>query len=78
MSSPTPEVVAAAHEAVSSITLGDWQFWVVSLIALAGVALVVRPLFASKSPTPPCGGCAKSSPAKPRHATLTIEGDRPS
>jgi hypothetical protein len=38
---------------------------------------VVRPLFASKSTTPACGGCAKSSAAKPRHATLTIEGERP-
>jgi hypothetical protein len=69
--------MTAATAAASSIPLGDWQFWVVSLIALAGVAVVARPLLASKSPSPPCGGCAKSSAAKPRHATLTIEGERP-
>ena len=78
MIAPPTESIAAAAEASASIHIGDWQFWMVSFVALAGVSLLVRPLLPSKSPTPPCGGCAKSSPAKPRHATLTIEGDRPS
>ncbi|MFZ9691207.1 MAG: hypothetical protein ACO3EP_04130 [Phycisphaerales bacterium] len=77
MSDAATGALASGTEAAMSIPLGDWQFWVVSLIALAGVALVVRPLFASKSTTPACGGCAKSAPAKARHATLTIEGERP-
>lgn len=76
MSGPPAGSIAATAEASASIPIGDWQFWIVSLAALAGVALLVRPLIASKSSTPPCGGCAKSSPAKPRHATLTIEGER--
>ena len=71
------ESVADATNAASSMPFGDWQFWIVSLVALGGVALLVRPLLPSKTPAPPCGGCAKSAPAKPRHAMLTIEGERP-
>lgn len=79
MIGPATESIAATADASASIPVGDWQFWIVSLVALAGVALLVRPLLPSKTPAPACGGCAKSmNAAKPRHAMLTIEGERPS
>ena len=64
------------------LPLGDWQFWVVTAIALAGVVLVVRPLLpSSKSSPPPCTGCggAGGGPRRSRaaKATLTIGGESP-
>ena len=72
------EPIAAAAETSATMPVGDWQFWIVTLVAVAGIVLIVRPLLPSKTPAPPCGGCAKAAPAKPRHAMLTIEGERPS
>lgn len=46
--------------------LDDWQFWVVTVITLAAVAVVLRPFFRlAKQGTKP--GVSK-------RATLTIEG----
>ena len=41
-----------------SFPIGDWQFWIVSLIALAGLALVLKPLwpFGARSGDG-CSGC---------------------
>jgi|LakMenEpi03Aug12_release.lakeMendotaPanAssembly.Ray.scaffolds.fasta_scaffold3467674_2 hypothetical protein len=55
----------------------DWQFWAVSLAALAGAFFVIRPLLPTRS-----GGSCRSCPAdgappKPKRATLTIEGEAP-
>ncbi|MHC4833885.1 MAG: hypothetical protein ACYTFH_08375 [Planctomycetota bacterium] len=69
--------------ATSGLPLGDWQFWVVTAIALAGVTLVVRPLLpSSKSSTTSCTGCGGAGGGSKRSraakATLTIGGESPS
>ena len=46
---------------------GDGQFWVATIGAIAGLAFMVRPLFARRGGAG--DGCA---PARPRRATLTI------
>ena len=52
--------------------LGDWQFWVVSIIALAGLFVVLKPLWPSRDRTS-CGGCNAKSPAKnSRRVRLTL------
>ena len=35
--------------------IGDWQFWVVSIIALAGLFVVLKPLWPSRDRSS-CGG----------------------
>ena len=50
----------------------DWQFYVVTLAALAGAWLVVRPFLGSKKE----GGCPSCSSTKtrPKKTKLTIDG----
>ena len=72
-----------ATVATPGLPLGDWQFWVVTAIALAGVTLVVRPLLpSSKSSTTSCTGCGGAGGGSKRSraakATLTIGGESPS
>lgn len=44
--------------------LHDWQFWITTLAALAGLFALVRPFFASSDPDrPACGGCATGAAA---------------
>ncbi|MAC18824.1 MAG: hypothetical protein CMJ23_03925 [Phycisphaerae bacterium] len=57
----------------------DWQFWVVTLMALGGVILVVRPLLPTKRPSGRCGTCpsgTNTDEAKGQRTPLTIEGRR--
>lgn len=66
----------------SGLPLGDWQFWVVSGVALGGVVLAIRPLLASsRGSAPPCGGCGGSGGGAKSGAnartTLTIGGELP-
>ncbi len=60
--------------------IDDWQFWIVTVLALAALVLVIRPLIPYKSATPRCGSCPSTdsdgSPSRTR-ATLTVEGRRP-
>lgn len=60
--------------------LDDWQFWVVTLVALGGLALVVRPLLPKKGAAPRCGSCPTApksgDPTVGKKTTLTIEGRR--
>ena len=52
------------------------QFWIVSLIALAGLYVVLRPLLPSKGGSPACPSCtAKPGVKKPRLTPLTISKD---
>ena len=52
------------------------QFWIVSLIALAGLYVVLRPLLPSKGGSPACPFCtAKPGVKKPRLTPLTISKD---
>ena len=54
----------------------EWQFWIVSLLALAGLYLVLRPLLPSKGASPACSSCT-SNPGvkKPKLTPLTISKD---
>lgn len=61
----------------ATLPTGEWQFWVVSAIALAAGLLILRPLLASRSAPTPCGGCSKHEAARPRATSLTIEGAAP-
>jgi len=75
-------VIVFATVATPGLPLGDWQFWVVTAIALAGVMLVVRPLLpSSKSSTTSCTGCGGAGGGSKRSraakATLTIGGESP-
>ncbi len=57
--------------------LGDWQFWVVSIIGLVGLWLVIKPFLPSKKKGGACPHCASGSAAmkkkKPRRVSITIE-----
>jgi hypothetical protein len=56
----------------------DWQFWAVSLAALAAAILVIRPLLPARGGGAPCRSCpADGAPPRPKRATLTIEGEAP-
>jgi len=61
----------------ATLPTGEWQFWVVSAIALAAGLLILRPLLASRRSSTPCGGCPKHEAARPRATSLTIEGASP-
>lgn len=67
---------------IGSLPLDDWQFWVVSALALGAVWLVVAPILPKrgKSKGAACPGCpsGESASAKPRekHVDLTIGGKR--
>ncbi|MEY3025346.1 MAG: hypothetical protein RL136_1914 [Planctomycetota bacterium] len=66
---------------LAAIPYDDWQFWVVSALALGAVWLVVRPLLPKRrSKSAACPGCpsgeAASRPARPKHVDLTIGGKR--
>ncbi len=58
----------------------DWQFWVVTLLAIGGLAMVIRPLLPRRKDDPRCGSCptgsAASDPSVGKKTTLTIEGRR--
>ncbi|MGA1018609.1 MAG: hypothetical protein ACO3YY_11580 [Phycisphaerales bacterium] len=73
-------MIGLAAAPAAGLPVGDWQFWVVTAIALTGAVLVVRPLLPSRSSTPPpCGGCGGASRRSPSgasvKATLTIGGE---
>lgn len=64
--------------------LHDWQFWLVSFLALIGLWLVLKPLLAargSSKSTTSCANCSagnatSSASLRPRRVTLTIERRR--
>ncbi|MEI6023142.1 MAG: hypothetical protein DWH76_00780 [Planctomycetota bacterium] len=52
------------------------QFWIVSLVALAGLYAVLRPLLPSNGASPSCPSCtAKPGVKKPKLTPLTISKD---
>lgn len=56
--------------------LGDWQFWVVTIIGLVGLWLVIKPLLPSRNKADDgCTHCASGSAAKKksRRVALTVE-----
>ena len=50
--------------------VSDWEFWVVSVIALGGLFMLLRPIIRRKG----VRGSCSPPPARPRGAKLTIEG----
>jgi hypothetical protein len=58
----------------------DWQFWLVSLLAVWGLWVLARPFLPRKraaSASTSCPNCASgSAAAKPRRVALTIEKKR--
>jgi len=58
----------------------DWQFWVVTLLAVGGLALVIRPLLPRRKGNVGCGTCptagSAADPSVGKKTTLTIEGRR--
>ncbi|MCP4837491.1 MAG: hypothetical protein GY895_22320 [Phycisphaera sp.] len=55
----------------------DWQFWVVTMFALGGLAVVIRPLIPGRNSNGRCGTCPTSTdPSVGKRTTLTIEGHR--
>jgi hypothetical protein len=67
---------------MSALPLGDWQFWVATILALAAVGVVIRPLLPRRSSTKKtaCPGCPSGEtaekPSRPKHVDLTIGGRR--
>jgi len=57
----------------------DWEFWIVTTLAVVGVIVLLRPFIPRrKGSDASCPNCATgSASAKPRRATLTIESKRP-
>lgn len=54
--------------------VGDWQFYIVTLVAIGALFLVVRPFWPRRK-KPGCGGCGITAPAtRPGSAA----GDPPS
>jgi hypothetical protein len=58
----------------------DWQFWIVSVLALGGLWIMARPFLPWRKgdgSAPACPNCASgSASAKPRRVALTIEKKR--
>jgi hypothetical protein len=63
----------------------DWQFWVVTAVALAAVLFIARPLWTpllglGRKKSANCPGCpngdAAGKPPRPKHVDLTIGGKR--
>lgn len=58
---------------LAALPLDDWQFYVVTLLALGAVFLIARPFFPSKN-KPACGGCATGTEPKKPKVKLTVRG----
>lgn len=58
----------------------DWEFWVVTLLAMWGLFVLLRPFMPRRkgdNSAPSCPNCASGSAvAKPRRVMLTIEKKR--
>ncbi len=59
------------------IPISDWQFWIVTFLALLGAWRGVRSLVPRRGAA--CGGCSsgdRASSGSEQQATLTLEGKR--
>jgi hypothetical protein len=56
--------------------LDDWQFWLVTVLALAALCFVLRPLIPFKRKNTRCGSCPSEPSAKRTRTSLTIDGER--
>ena len=56
--------------------IDDWQFWLVSLLALVAALFVLRPLIPLKRRNTRCGSCPKESEKTATRTTLTVDGER--
>lgn len=59
---------------------GDWQFYVVTAVALWGARLLIRQLLPMPGSQSPCGSCAAGAaacvkiPEEERHSELVVLG----
>jgi len=67
-SSPSP--VAPTEPPPASFPVDDWQFWIVTLVFLLAIAWILWDVL-------PIRAIIRRGRAKPRRATLTIEGQKP-
>ena len=56
--------------------IDDWQFWMVTILALLAAGFILRPLIPSTRRKSGCGSCPKETSSKKTRATLTIDGER--
>lgn len=66
---------------IAGVPLGDWQFWVVTALAVSAIWLVASPFVPRrKKPGAACPGCPSgedaSKPPRAKHVDLTIGGKR--
>ncbi|MHC4908591.1 MAG: hypothetical protein ACYTF9_02575 [Planctomycetota bacterium] len=54
-----------------NVPIGDWQFWVVTLIAVGGAWLLLRPIIGKRDDD----GCTTCAPTRPERTSLTVEGE---
>ncbi len=57
----------------------DWQFWVVTGMAIVGLAVLVRPFvrpLRGRPGCPGCDGCATGAGAKQRSDLVSLTTDR--
>ncbi len=57
--------------------IGDWQFYVVTAVAVGGAWALLRPFLRRRRAGAPCSGCGPAAETKRTRATLTV-GGRPS
>ncbi len=56
--------------------IGDWQFWIVTLLGLAGAWFIIKPFLPGKSKSGSCPSCASGTASKKKKGQrvgLTIE-----
>ncbi|MBX3355039.1 MAG: hypothetical protein KF724_05005 [Phycisphaeraceae bacterium] len=63
-----------AQSLMASLPVGDWQFWLVTLLAIGAAIAIVRPLLPSRGRKATCPGCSADAPK--RTTPLTIDGER--
>lgn len=60
--------------ALAAIPWGDWQFWIVTGLALGAAFAVIRPMLPSRERKAACPGCGP--PGAPAKTQLTVDGER--
>ena len=63
-------ILANAQPPVASFPVGDWQFWVVTLVFLLAIAWLCWNVL-------PIRQILRKGKAAPKRTVLTVEGERP-
>ena len=62
------------HMMLAGLPWGDWQFWLVTALALGAAVAIIRPMLPSRQKKAGCPGCGPAAP--PRTTQLTVDGQR--